>query len=229
MPNYQSRVSSNEDTDKLLGGALNMLSQYEANVDGDEYSSQNPSDKFLQAQDAQSLQNLAKSAQSSGGALMGADGKGEYMGGGLGEDLAKMAVGHIVKNPKRALALRHALTLTPLAFHALKHTARAIKHYFKGKKSKTHKGDLDFTTKEGDKDFHEGGHDESKKEHPFEKLGGGAFSMGAVDDISKASCPHHLAEMIKNDYHMGGDTEGGSFLHTLGDVAKTVAPFLAFL
>jgi len=30
----------------------------------------------------------------------------------------------------------------------------------KGSMSKTHKGDLDFTTKMGDKDFHRGGHDE---------------------------------------------------------------------
>lgn len=30
----------------------------------------------------------------------------------------------------------------------------------KGTASKTHKGDLDFTTKRGDKDFHRGGHDE---------------------------------------------------------------------
>jgi len=30
----------------------------------------------------------------------------------------------------------------------------------KGSKSKTHKGDMDFTTKKGDMDFHRGGHDE---------------------------------------------------------------------
>ena len=225
MPNYQSRVSSNEDTDKLLGGALNMLSQYEANTEGDEYSSKNPSSKFLQAQDIQSLKNLADASHSSGGALMGEGGKGEYEGGGLGTDLAKMAVSHIVKNPKHALVASTALKLTPVAFHALKHTANAMKSFFKGRKSKTHKGDLDFTTKKGDKDFHEGGHDESKKVHPFEKVGGGAFEMGALDDISKAQHPYHIAEMVRNDHHLGG----GSFLHTLGDVAKTVAPFLAFL
>lgn len=37
----------------------------------------------------------------------------------------------------------------------------------KGDKSKTHKGDKDFTTKKGDKDFHEGGHDEKKKKKPY--------------------------------------------------------------
>ena len=50
MPNYQSRVNNSNDTDSLIGGALNMLSQYEANVGGDQYSAKNPSDKFLDQQ-----------------------------------------------------------------------------------------------------------------------------------------------------------------------------------
>lgn len=39
----------------------------------------------------------------------------------------------------------------------------------KGAKSKTHKGDMDYTTKRGDKDFHEKGHDVKKKRDPFKK------------------------------------------------------------
>ena len=39
----------------------------------------------------------------------------------------------------------------------------------KGMKSKTHKGDLDYTTKRGDKDFHRKGHDEKEKKKPFSK------------------------------------------------------------
>jgi len=39
----------------------------------------------------------------------------------------------------------------------------------KGMKSKTHKGDLDYTTKRGDKDYHRGGHDEKEKKKPFSK------------------------------------------------------------
>jgi len=39
----------------------------------------------------------------------------------------------------------------------------------KGSKSKTHKGDKDYTTKKGDKDFHEGGHDVKKKRKPYKK------------------------------------------------------------
>ena len=34
----------------------------------------------------------------------------------------------------------------------------------KGSKSKTHKGDMDYTTKKGDMDFHRGGHDEKESE-----------------------------------------------------------------
>ena len=39
----------------------------------------------------------------------------------------------------------------------------------KGDKSKTHKGDLDYTTKRGDKDFHQKGHDVKKKRRPYTK------------------------------------------------------------
>jgi len=40
----------------------------------------------------------------------------------------------------------------------------------KGSKSKTRPGDLDYTTKKGDKDFHEGGKDVKKKRKPFSKV-----------------------------------------------------------
>jgi hypothetical protein len=39
----------------------------------------------------------------------------------------------------------------------------------KGDKSKTHKGDMDYTTKKGDKDFHEGGKDVKKKKRPYRR------------------------------------------------------------
>tara|TARA_R110000824_G_scaffold51503_3_gene143645 strand:+ start:28 stop:279 length:252 start_codon:yes stop_codon:yes gene_type:complete len=39
----------------------------------------------------------------------------------------------------------------------------------KGSKSKTRKGDLDYTTKRGDKDFHEGGKDVKRKRKPYKK------------------------------------------------------------
>ena len=37
----------------------------------------------------------------------------------------------------------------------------------KGDKSKTRKGDKDYTTKRGDKDFHEGGKDVKKGRRPY--------------------------------------------------------------
>ncbi len=46
-------------------------------------------------------------------------------------------------------------------------------HHFKvggyGTKSKTHKGDKNFTTKKGDKDFHRSRHDIKKKRNPYKK------------------------------------------------------------
>lgn len=47
-------------------------------------------------------------------------------------------------------------------------TRRRHRHSFrKGSKSKTHKGDLDFTTKKGDHDFHRKGHDIKLRKRPF--------------------------------------------------------------
>jgi hypothetical protein len=40
-------------------------------------------------------------------------------------------------------------------------------HPKKGQKSRTRKGELDFTTKKPDKDFHQKGHDIKKKRKPF--------------------------------------------------------------
>ena len=208
MPNYQSRVNNSNDTDSLIGGALNMLSQYEANVGGDQYSAKNPSSKFLDQQSIQSLNNLGNVATATGGSLIHG-GAADHLKGGK-----HMKVAHAV------------LSLTPHAFHALKHTAHGIRHHFgKGSVSKTHKGDLDFTTKRGDKDFHRGGHDEKEGRHPFDKISGGALEMGAVNDLCMAKGRQHLADMVAKDHEL----KGGDFLDTLGNVAKTVAPFLAFL
>jgi hypothetical protein len=38
----------------------------------------------------------------------------------------------------------------------------------KGMKSKTHKGDMDYTTKKGDKDFHQKDKDVKKKRSPYQ-------------------------------------------------------------
>tara|TARA_R110002072_G_scaffold127076_1_gene264178 strand:+ start:4913 stop:5392 length:480 start_codon:yes stop_codon:yes gene_type:complete len=61
-------------------------------------------------------------------------------------------------------------------------------------------------------------------------------NLGAVRDIASAKYPQHLIDMIVNDYHLGGDMSGGSFLHTLKkigngiiSVGKVVAPFAPLL
>ena len=43
----------------------------------------------------------------------------------------------------------------------------------KGSKSKTHKGDMDYTTKRGDADFHQKGHNVKKLTIPYAFLKGG--------------------------------------------------------
>ena len=45
--------------------------------------------------------------------------------------------------------------------------SKGMKGKTKGTKSKTKKGDEDFTTKKGDKDFHEKGKDIKKKRSPY--------------------------------------------------------------
>ena len=39
----------------------------------------------------------------------------------------------------------------------------------KGAPSKTHPGDKDYTTKKGDKDYHESGHDQRRKRKPYSR------------------------------------------------------------
>lgn len=48
------------------------------------------------------------------------------------------------------------------------HEAQGMKGMKKGMKSKSRKGDKDFTTKKGDKDFHEKGKDVKKKRSPYQ-------------------------------------------------------------
>ena len=53
-----------------------------------------------------------------------------------------------------------------------KHQHRTHHHFLVGgygTKSKTHKGDMNFTTKRGDKDFHRNRHDVKKRRRPYKK------------------------------------------------------------
>ena len=51
----------------------------------------------------------------------------------------------------------------------LHHEKNHFKVGRKGTKSKTRKGDMNFTTKRGDKDYHRGGKDIKQKRAPFKK------------------------------------------------------------
>lgn len=52
--------------------------------------------------------------------------------------------------------------------HGRRHKRRS-RRYGKGSKSKTRHGDMDFTTKRGNKDFHRRHHDVKKSRRPFRK------------------------------------------------------------
>ena len=51
-----------------------------------------------------------------------------------------------------------------------KDESKGMKGQKKGTKSKTRKGDKNFTTKKGDKDFHEGGKDVKKTRMPYRQF-----------------------------------------------------------
>lgn len=58
-------------------------------------------------------------------------------------------------------------------------------HPKKGQASRTHKGELDFTTKRGDKDFHEGGHDQKKGRRPYTEHGDVHRGKGKGDEAEQ--------------------------------------------
>jgi ElaB/YqjD/DUF883 family membrane-anchored ribosome-binding protein len=86
----------------------------------------------------------------------------------------------------------------------------------KGSKSKTHKGDLDYTTKKGDKVFHENGHFVKKSYKPFDAHKGSVSKTHAGLDYQHYD--HHLKVPIRgggylriNICHGGGsDTDSDS-------------------
>jgi hypothetical protein len=54
------------------------------------------------------------------------------------------------------------------------------KGFHKGSMSKTHKGDMNYTTKKGDKYFHRGGHEETSSESDTDSDNGTSFDGGSV-------------------------------------------------
>ena len=92
--------------------------------------------------------------------------------------------GAIVSKKKHMLAKsqkhleKAGWTTLPGKFGAVKigDKKSAKKHYKKGSKSKTHKGEKDFTTKKSSKVFHRKGHYVRKDRRPFHRGGSvGAF------------------------------------------------------
>ena len=70
---------------------------------------------------------------------------------------------------KHGVTYKDAMTAAGPSWRAL--TAVSVKDKStKGRKSKTHKGDKDFTTKKGDKDHHRGGKDVKEKKKPYAKV-----------------------------------------------------------
>jgi hypothetical protein len=75
----------------------------------------------------------------------------------------------------------------------------------KGSKSKTRKGDLDYTTKRGDKDFHRKGHDIKGKRKPFTTHGDvGEGGAGRGDEAeqkqSRRTKPRRKQKMSLLEY-----------------------------
>tara|TARA_R110000803_G_scaffold57087_1_gene114952 strand:- start:1358 stop:1813 length:456 start_codon:yes stop_codon:yes gene_type:complete len=91
MVNYKSSQNDEEGA-SLIGGALDMLNQYEANSSGDEYSAKNPTESFLSQEHQNELKNV-------GGSLIG----GSKIGGSFSK--------HLENVMKLAPKAHHALTM----------------------------------------------------------------------------------------------------------------------
>lgn len=85
----------------------------------------------------------------------------------------------------------------------LKQINTSLSKMKKGSKSKTHIGDLDYTTKKGDKVFHEGGHDIKKSYKPYDK------HKGSVSKTHKGELDYTTKKGDKV-FH-----EGGHYVHKL--------------
>jgi hypothetical protein len=98
----------------------------------------------------------------------------------------------------------------------------------KGDKSKTHKGDMDFTTKKGNKDFHRGGHDETSSESSSssdsDSEDGTSFDGGSVRRRKprgmgmKKGSPEMKAHMAKLRAMRGKGKVSGTGIHGNGQV-----------
>jgi len=91
----------------------------------------------------------------------------------------------------------------------------------KGDKSKTHKNDLDFTTKKGDMDFHRGGHDETSSESSSSsdsEDGTGVRRRKPRGMGMKKGSPEMKAHMAKLRAMKGKGKVSGTGIHGTGQV-----------
>ena len=185
MVNYESRFN---DANKQIGGAIEMLSQYDANNAGDEYSAKNKANVPLLPQydlssgEKQSLNDLHT-----------------LMKGG------RLNIGKV---------LHKVLELTPKVIHTIKKVAEGVHKFRKGVATGLNQSGGSLV----------GG------SHIGGILSGMTYHDGALRDIAGVLSANHLAHMLDKDHKiMGGSMVGGSFWDTLGDIAKTVAPFAPLL
>lgn len=84
----------------------------------------------------------------------------------------------------------------------------------KGTKSKTHKGDLDYTTKKGDKDFHEDGHLIQKTYKPFDAHKGSVSKSHSIDigGVKGVKPLHRGLDFQHYNHHIKLPIQGGGFL-----------------
>jgi hypothetical protein len=87
----------------------------------------------------------------------------------------------------------------------------------KGSKSKTHKGDMDYTTKKGDMDFHRGGHDETSSDSDTEDGTGMRKKKPRGKGMKKGS-PEMKAHMAKLRAMKGKGKVSGTGIHGNGQV-----------
>ncbi len=98
----------------------------------------------------------------------------------------------------------------------------------KGDPSKTHPGDMDYTTKLGDKDYHEGGHDELKQKSPYGGALGsdprtwspsGGSLLERIDKLKGGQLPSSIRDRLE---HLEMKIKGGTI--TSGKPKKRITP-----
>ena len=80
-------------------------------------------------------------------------------------------IDHVKKTAKKnKISYKEAMSVAKLTYKSKKSSStKKVKSSSSKTKSKTHPGDLNYTTKKGDKDFHESKKDVKKSRKPYTK------------------------------------------------------------